>query len=762
MSATALATGGIGSSPLAGAVDWEVPTATLTFPTAADVTTPTVTATWTYVDTGPLAQLSYRVLLSYTSSGNPLYDTGHVTGTDLTFDIPTLLTQGSNYTVSVWVKNTQGNESQVSSQAFGVDLTDVTDYPIVETVGTVYQVAINGVGYMLADNPDKDQAGHLRQSVSLDPPRLATTATPFSEAIDRYAFDTVSDVSHGAGQHWGNRNGSDVQKFHKSQGVDPFTVPGHITLLKATEEEIDDTYADLDLVVVGETLYAQTAASELTYVTTPGGSETPISITDGVGAVTITSLCTDGQYWYASAGADGIMRGTTTNPAAVWSDPLAWPTTTFASVGDIDYAGGRICVAAAASGASSHNVFHTLAADGDPERVLGHITFDDGVEVRIGGSTGGFIFFSAGQGNNGSIWAWPMGLTESGAQLYPFEVWTLPEGMYPEKVSVGGGYVWVRAVRPQGSGADAYIYQCVVSDTGALVPRKVVNVGQNDATIDHTVGDFAVCDDQVLFSWKKLNDGTVSGVGAVDLKTGGYATWFQTGSAALDVKAIDVWQGRCVFALQGDGVYVVDPDVYQASGWLQASETDGASALVKSWDDLDLVFEPLEANVSVTAEYSLDSGNSWTTAGVSDTSGMVQGHHEITKTSRAAVVRTTIATSDGVSTPTLSIVGLRFHALGLSDSVTQILIDCRDEIALLNGRPMPGNGPGAGSTRARTLEGLNQQRVLFQDIDWHITGDTIVSELETAETQTVLLYDTHTSTQRIGHLVAVTLRHTND
>ena len=36
-----------------------------------------------------------------------------------------------------------------------VDIDDVFDYDDLESVGNIYQVGINGVGYMLADSPQE-------------------------------------------------------------------------------------------------------------------------------------------------------------------------------------------------------------------------------------------------------------------------------------------------------------------------------------------------------------------------------------------------------------------------------------------------------------------------------------------------------------------------------------------------------------------------------------------------------------------------------
>ena len=229
-----------------------------------------------------------------------------------------------------------------------VDIDDVYDYDDLESVGNIYQVGINGVGYMLADAPN--EPAYRKQVVPLDPDRLATTSTPFSEAIERYSFASLSDATGGAGQRWLNRATSDGTMFYSSEGVDPFTTEGEITLLNtASTEEVDNTYASARSTVVGTVLYTQTGASALKHVSTPGGTETALSITDGSGAVTITDLTSDGQYWYAATGS-AVLRGTTSDPGANWSTVDCYK---------VKWAGGRICAASKSSG-STPNVLSLI------------------------------------------------------------------------------------------------------------------------------------------------------------------------------------------------------------------------------------------------------------------------------------------------------------------------------------------------------------------------------------------------------------------
>ncbi len=622
-----------------------------------------------------------------------------------------------------------------------VDLDDVYDYPDLDSVGSVYQIAINGVGYMLADTPD--QPAYRKQVVPLDPARLATTDTPFSEAVERYNFATLSDGTAGAGQRWLNRALSTGSGFYDSEGVDPFTVPGEISLVPATVEEIDSTYATLDIAVVGRALYALTGTNELTYVTTPGGTETAVTV---AAASTFTDITSDGQYWYACDGAS-VWRGTTSDPGSHWSNH---------NVKGIVWAGGRICAAEVASG-STPNRFTTFNDSGTEERGSGHITFPEGSTINLGGETQGHVYFGLESGNVGSVWAWPMGLTDTGTQKYPFEALELPTGMVPTAVGVGGGFVWVRAHQPEGTGKGrTVLFQCAPDQTGALIATLVAELAPVGTAVDHSVGGFATNGNFMYFGWKGMANSN-AGVGAVYLPTGGYAKWFEAGGDG-DVATVDVWQGMPVMAVRGQGVYRASSTTYVTTSNITTSIADGASALDKVWDDVSIVHDPLPTGGAVEVQYSLDNGGSWTSLGSSSTAGTKTKVFGLAKAAKTLSLKAIITLGSGTTAPQISTLQARYHAIGLADEQVQLTIDCGDNLKGLNGHPLPENGNGAGATRAHVLQHLVQERVKFQDIDWHLIGHGGVYDCESIDIGATIMYDPQTSGQRVRMLATITLR----
>src|SRR5210317_2021308 len=109
-----------------------------------------------------------------------------------------------------------------------VDLPEVTDADINREVGSIYEVGINGSGYMLDDSPEEQ--GYEGGAVPLLPDRLATTETPLSESINRYQFYDQSLFEGGQGQKVANRLDDDPRKYNEGLSIDPFTEAGTVRL----------------------------------------------------------------------------------------------------------------------------------------------------------------------------------------------------------------------------------------------------------------------------------------------------------------------------------------------------------------------------------------------------------------------------------------------------------------------------------------------------------------------------------------------------
>lgn len=619
---------------------------------------------------------------------------------------------------------------------FDVDLG--VDFDPIATIGTVYEIGINGVGYMLADDPEKPEQRYRRTVTPLEPQRLATGDTPYTESVQRIQFASMIDWSGGRGQSYWDRDTSDKKAYKDSFGINPFTNPGHLSLLKATELELVDTYANLRLVVVGSVLYVQTADNELTRITAPGGAETAQTITDAAGAVTISDLTTDGAYWYAATGTS-IVRGTTADPAASWSTQDAV---------SVQWAAGRICAAVIGSGATP-NVFTTLTPTGTEERVNGHLTLDAGHTITFGGAANGYFFFGSHVGNRGLIWAWKLGLDDAGEQHFPFVAWELPEGLIPVSVGTGGSNVFVKLLRPSGSASgQTLLYRAIPNSDGSLTPFLIDEITAVGGTVDHSEpGRMAVQGDQVLFPWPTMVTGR-SGVGAVSLATGGYSKWLMAGDVGA-VSSIDVWQGFMVMAVQGDGVWIESADTFETTSRLDMSVVDGKTSLTKVLDKITLHFDPLLAGQSIKISISTDDGVSYGLLGTITEAGAVRAGLVVDEEAFSFGLRVELL-GTGAAGLTVMMHEMQYHVIGLADTYLQLPVNCADQITLLNGRPAPENKQGIGMARARLLQGLVQTRVLFQDIDYWLT-----SQSEIWEVVSVDIMSTHFNSRRKGGVVAM-------
>lgn len=643
----------------------------------------------------------------------------------------------------------------MTTAAFTVDLTDpALAYTALASVGVIEEVGINGVGYMLADKLDLDPGDiraallrYQRQTVPLDPQRFATGSTPFTESIERYSFFALADFQGGAGQRMADRDSSDPTRYWDSEGINPFTA-GQATLLNATTLGAN-TYAALRGVVVGTRLYLQTGAKQISYYDTIAAltSATPTGTFSVAAATTIVDLTTDGVSWYAAAGAQGIFKGTTSDPGAAWSAQLTY---------SIGYAAGRVCAGVATSG-TTPNRFTTLNSSGVEEVASGRITLNVGTSITNFAGGNGFVWFGAYAGDVGWVYKWDVTSASPAVALEP-----LP-GFAVRSIGYGQGQVFVRAERRSSTtSATARIFRCPVSDVGNLTPFAVVDLLTPAAT-DHGPGTFGGDGDLMFFSWNDQDTAAtgIDGLGAISLTSGGYCKWHRgsVGSSTAQIRSIFRWQNRLCFSLDGVGVYVENPSAYLTSATLTTSNYDQGSSLSKIYDFITLVAKPLGASESIAVEYSTDQLVSFLSYSDATLSGAGTSRRQSTfaRKSSNLALRLTVA-GPGTTTPTLTLLQLRLHPNGLSDTVVQIPVNCGDDIGNLQGGPFSGNKPGAGALRARSLETLVQSRILFQDIDYQATRAAETFEVVNVDIRSASLTDRHKGVINAFQVAVLTLR----
>lgn len=633
-----------------------------------------------------------------------------------------------------------------------VDLTGVEDYTALDSVGSLYEIGINGVGYMLEDLGQENP--YRRFTPNLEPERLTVSDTPFSQSFERYIFSATNGWQSGAGQKFLDREDSLSTAFWTSAGVDPFLEEGEISLAPGTALVRSETFATPRLAVAGANLYVQSGASQVTW-TNDLTTWTPLTVT-GLAARSSAGkdFTSDGVFWYLADTA-GIIRGTTSDPGADWSS---------ISTTHITYAAGRIMVAEVVAPSSTPNRFTTLNDAGAEEKTSGHITFDDGTSIVFGEATQGYFYFGLQSGDRGSIWAWKLGLDSTGSFHVPFLAWELPTGLVPAAVGQAGGSIWVKAFRPDGAGGagQTVMYRGIPGQDGAITPFYVAELAGIASTAVHNLEhQFAEKDNELLFAWPGTS--LDSGLGYVNLVTGGYAKYVDAGVSG-GIHGVTLFKGNIVFSVAGSGVYEVDPATYKTTGTVTMSIADGGSPLDKVFDSLTVTMAPIGASQSLSFEASTDGGVSFnpvylegTAISTIDQAGLTRITLPVRLKAPSLMVRMTL-TGPGTTTPTVAQVDVKYHQLGLSDTVVVVPILCADNTALLSGQVDPESHSGYGALQARTLQDLAGQRVLYQDIDYKLTNVAEVFEVIQTDKVGVGIMNRSTGQKNYKFIVTMTLR----
>lgn len=733
----------IAGEGVAGAFLTSPPTCTVTAPVGTVVSAP-VTVTWTYSSPVGRVQSTYRVRVLSQDGATTLYDSATLSGADVTFDIPFTLSAGSAYIVRVTV----GDGFDTGSDDSDFTFDDGSTATIAENsqVGSVYEVAINGVGYMLFDHPDR-QTRYERRVVPLDSPRLSTSETPFSQAIDRYTLASSIDWSDGAGQDIANRDTSSAAAYRKSDGINPFDEKGTIRLLPAALLKDSTTFSAARCVVAGGKLYVLVGNGQFNVYDDPAdASATNFSIT---GAGAFESVCSDGTNWYYADGAN-VYRNSTAADAAAWSTSNAHL---------VQWCTDRIFIARPSSG-STPNALYEMADAGTEVGGARIWTLAVGTTITSITSGDGYVWFTGNRNDRSAVFACQLGSDNS--YLTALE---MPAGLTATAVGYYQGNVFIRALDPTGRGI---IFRCLTAD-GKLTPTRVVEL---PGTVDQTLGDFAGDDRYVYFSWRGMGQDTLtasktgSGVGCIDLSTGGWSKWIghrqATSEGSGAVPSIVMWYGRPTFVIEGYGCLVADAEDggdegIVGTGALETSLIDLGTSLRKVWTELQATFDPLPAGGGIAVSYSIDGGVSYDPLTAVTTAGSKSARWTLNQESDTISFKVTLTGT--TQSPRLRSLTVRANPVGLADQVIVMPVNCHDHVTGLNKHPLVDqDSEGSGARRVRTLESLVQTRVQIQDIDWPITQTSQTFDLISAEYVPTGVFDRSAGRRGDGGYTILTLR----
>lgn len=717
---SALATYALGTVGLPSTLVRGAPTVAVTSPLSV-VTASPITVTWSYTSPIARAQEAYRVRLLNVDQTFTFYDSGIQSGAAGTFDVPFGLHAFTNYAVSVEAYDGL-DWSDAAIQPFEYqpsDQTATTDPNL--QVGSVYEVAINGVGLMLADHPEKGDT-YRRQNAQLDPQRFATGDTPFSESVERYTFIGHQDWSGGEGQEYLDRERSLASRYEYSEGVDPFEF-GQLACLP--EMEIGAASAS-----TGQPLIRTAAPGVFGYLTPvdtwwfkTGASE--LTKWDGTTATafdpggTVLSLTTDGFYWYVSTGADIYRGDTAATPGAPWSTE---------NMANIYWAADRL-VGIPFAATDSLSTFDTAGAVVDTFQHLG---------ARINGATGGdgYLWYGVLRGTSCEVRAWQLDSTDQ-----PFIAFTLPEGDAIVQLYFYLGNVFI-------STREGRIYRCVPNEgrlTASVVLDEPTFVG---------VGGFAGNGSKVAFTWLNMELDGSGGIGVIDLESGGYARWLSSENAddTLLVDGVAPYNDQFCFTVRTEGLYI--PTTTLRSGLLRTSISDLASGTRKVFDSIKVSSQPLNGEIEVL--YSIDSNQTFHSLGSHDSTGALSREFQIGLSAEAIGLEFRL-TPDTLS-PVLLLAQVKLHPVGLVDQLVTMAVNVANEQLGMNGQPLPLNGPERGQSLARWLESVLSTNVLFQDIDWPVTRQAQTFQVTAVDYRPVGVFNRHLNRREDGGVVVVSLR----
>lgn len=717
----------IGTEALASTVVRDAPTVAITAPDSVVLTT-TVQAQWSYSSTLGRPQVRYRVRL-YTPVTNH-YDSGWIDGAATSFTIPYLLQGHSLYTVEVQASD--GIDTGTASKQIYVELGDPLDSPINADVGSLYEVAINGVGLMLADTPNDPQTRYRRQTIQLDPDRLATGSTPFSEAIERYNYIAWENFRGGSGQRFTDRSDSDPTRFFYSEGVDPFTRKGEVRLVHDKEIVVASGEDPCIMTAIGPTAFVKTDADELTSWNFVVG--TPTSFTATTNGDEIVALASDGQVWYAAT-PGGIYANYTSATGSVWA--------TETDIAEMCWTGDRLMGVDPTVNAPA---VYAWASDGSTEDGGPKFTYTQGsIKGICGGS--GYAYWGHNVGVTGTVRAWQLG-----SQDGDFVALNMPEGETITYLYHYLGNIFVATTGPGGT----RLYRCV-SNEGRLLPELVA--GGYGTELGGPVTSIAGAGNLVAFTWTGMTRDDRGGYGVLDLETAGVVRWWGfPDPASVPRTVVPFGYGSLFMVTQdGEGLWAPNGVGYVAEGFLETSVSDLATNVAKVFEEVSLTTAPMRGVVEVA--YSLNSNDSFRDLGVLDAAGAGSTTLPIGAQGQSIGVRLTLRpTQDLSDTPAVKRVSVKVTPLGLTDQLLSMAVSAENERRGLNGNALPDNGPTRGRDIARYLESLVGRLVKLQDIDWPISRTPLTYQVVQADYMPVGMYSPQLNRRVDGGYINVVLR----
>lgn len=468
--------------------------------------------------------------------------------------------------------------------------------PMLAEVGSVWDVGINGVGFMLS-TLDQESPFEFRsyeiQAIPSQKPRIDDAEEPGEQTLAGWWARAQHSWHEGAGQHIFDSPFSSRFKFSQSRGINIWD-DGQLSLLPDTEQIFSAANDDIKILSAANALfychngnitrdpdpYASGEADESTLATHSG--------------TLINDITSDGSKLYAAF--SGGSLGIKSTPVA---GALAWTNVnSLTAVEILAWVKGRLM---GSKGGSLYEF--DLAATTAPDPFY----TDTATGYRFTAITemGPGIYFSGGVGDRSEVW-----VARLTAQDIPFaslatvgalrNVWTAPEGEVIHSIhGYGGKQLLIGTSKGVRVGT-------VSTGEGDIEVSALVTLARhsgNEFGTQHPILCFEPQEGFAWFGWTRF-DGTYSGVGRMHLGNLAWASDLMFASQG-DVVDIAYYDGNIFFVVdEGTTRRVIGQHEtdYVASGWLSNNEIRFATTERKTLRYFDILS-------SGTGEWSLDISN---------------------------------------------------------------------------------------------------------------------------------------------------------
>lgn len=411
-----------------------------------------------------------------------------------------------------------------------------------QLVPDIFPIAINGRPYLVDEKSGQFTRGfepRVRDSVD-------QSTAPGEAAINPQGLWRRGEVSwhYGAGQRYADTAEGQDYRFFTSKGVNVWT-KGQATLLNAVKESLNSSNTNFEIVTTDTRVYVMDG-SAIKYSTDPYAATPTWTTITGMPAATPRDMTTDGSNIYVTY--PGL-----TNSFGLWKYTPAGVASNVAyghEFGYIDFIKGFFIVTGSVSGGNGADLYFS------PVGNVGADSYEHPVSSFewIGAAAGQTAIYIAGYtGSHGAIYK--LTIKADGTLDTPVVALELPFGEYPTAISSYLGAILI--------GTNKGVRYAVADSAsnltaGALIPTS------------GAVKDFTSEDRYVWFGWSNY-DGISTGLGRLDLgtfistNTPAHATdLMHTGTA--NVLACSTFNGKRIFAVSGDGIFVEDSGNLVANG----------------------------------------------------------------------------------------------------------------------------------------------------------------------------------------------------